>query len=1176
MVIRVYASTTLEGNANTYVGPAGTIIVDADSQISVADEQGTPGGIPISANTGNITFADTTIATANHSNITVEAGSQSWVFETAGTLLVPTPHSHLMTLTCGTGNYVPTLSKPTLTLTGDPWFFQGEFQYDANGVAELLLNNPFPELDNPGYDSNDSFVFDSTVTGIPGYVLLLQLQNVVYGGPAGWTANVNATEPPAYPSTLLANGALKFTSDTASWTMGLDGQFTLPNNTAGAVIAVSLNGGPAVGYTTATNVPTVADSGVGSGLTVDLVADGSSISSVTVNQPGQNYAPGDQILINQESSTGTGELTIVGVRNINSTIEWLGLANLSVNSDQAMVLDVGSQPWKFDSTGALTLPDGGYLDNNGGITRLGAAGNEGAQIGSADTQNYVTASNVGVTIQTLADSTNSLWVFDLDGYVTMPLHARLNSGGVGNTNSAEFGTVVNTYGDNGVVQNSQIYMSAGTGEARILVNMAGDTLVYYGTEEVSNPNFTGMVAMDPNVRSQYAIALDSNSNIILGGAQPGGTLISSDYIAGLGSLNSDYNLNGVYVDTMRTVVSGLDNVKIQTGGGNVWTFGSDGVLAFPAGGDIVDSVGTSILDRISVTGSSAVLTKDQYNTSRLTFTGNATIETAGYLSGSGGLALVNSSGQQYVIVQSDRVQINTGFPDQGTGLQSYNEWQFLKSGVFKLPTTGIIENSGNQWTFGFDGNIVLPGTASILSDNVMTLQSGDTLFLRSDAGGVGIYSGNSQLSTTSDLGIEAYADSINLTPNAEGAVLIDINNTNAFVEISGPVGSWMFTGDGNLTLPTGGQIVSAAGTGNVVITANDGIAQSWLFDGNGNLTLPAGGTINYSDGSNALVGGTTSPPNYASLAQSVVVTPPTFGNGGGGQLRVDVNAVVVSSNVNISNVGFMITALGTGSSGVGLLAEGTPATGVQTIQINGISGVNQTYYVSAFVTSQLGTTWSEVYLATSGICLIAGTMITLADGTKKAIENITYSDTLLAWDFDQGKFTTAKPLWIKQGETGGAHNRLTFSDGTVLRTFDQHRIFNKQWGAFTYPMTDNTPLGTLTFNEHGDEVMLVNKEQVFGRVEYYNVITDRHINLFSDSILTSCRLNNAYPIVDMQFNKAGRTLRDPSEFAGIDARWIAGLRLCEQTYSADDMRWYVARLERLDIAQLDSDQSAAA
>jgi hypothetical protein len=76
--------------------------------------------------------------------------------------------------------------------------------------------------------------------------------------------------------------------------------------------------------------------------------------------------------------------------------------------------------WQFGTAGNLTLPDGGYIDNNGGITRLGAAGNLGAQIGSADTQNYVTASNVGVTVQTLADSTNSNWLFDLSGNLILP------------------------------------------------------------------------------------------------------------------------------------------------------------------------------------------------------------------------------------------------------------------------------------------------------------------------------------------------------------------------------------------------------------------------------------------------------------------------------------------------------------------------------------------------------------------------------------------------------------------------------------------------------------------------------------------------------------------------------------------------------------------------------------
>ena len=159
----------------------------------------------------------------------------------------------------------------------------------------------------------------------------------------------------------------------------------------------------------------------------------------------------------------------------------------------------------------------------------------------------------------------------------------------------------------------------------------------------------------------------------------------------------------IAVNDNRSIILSTDNAT-----DNNWTFAPNGALTLPAGGDIVDSTGTSILDRLSVTGSSVVLAKDQYNTTRLTFTGGATIETAGYLSSTGGLALVDSSSQQYVIVKSDRVQINTGFPDQGTGAGSYNEWQFLKSGVFKLPNTGIIQTSDKQWTLDTNGRTIFP------------------------------------------------------------------------------------------------------------------------------------------------------------------------------------------------------------------------------------------------------------------------------------------------------------------------------------------------------------------------------------------------------------------------------------------------------------------------------------
>ena len=1678
---------------NTYVGGNGVTYVWSGTIWSVA---GNPGS------TGNVVFAGNTIATASGGNVIIQAGSADWVFQTNSALLAPSPTSSLMTLSLGSDNFVPRQGKSQLILTSDPWFFQGEFVYTQDGQASLMLNNPFPELVNPGYDSLDSFVFDSAVTGFVDYVLTLELTDVTYPGPAGWTANVNASEPPEYPSTLQSLGAIKLTSSAASWTLSTGGQLYLPANMSGIPTEISLNGGPAVGYTTATNVPTYSDSGSGSGLTVDIVANGSSISSVAINQPGQGYAPGDQLAIDQQGSTGNGEITVVSVRATTSSIEWPGLANLSasdvgvtiqtladstnsnwlfdlngvlnlpnnngqigqlelpytglefragsgsdwigisygeiddnntsyfyfdkdgpdyvtanhlahlqiknsahdghvewlfdnsgnltlpsggtinfadgsnalvgsgggvtnqlvnsiynvtlndngtlsvvdyiqslstsaidiisdssanlrwvsnlndpgsdpatwilVNSDgvnfqsyrsagfvgnynqwqfdnlgvtnlplggliasandttyltsnvvavartlqtntgflqgrtingagtfavnavgtqgwisqygastgnvtaeygaavatdahdgavyafggqsnlnaienmvkydsqgtviwqtalassasnlastvaTSMVIDsdnrslfaatwleydghstlsvsnvsatdgsltweteitlntstflypypyelaysrlsgaaggniwlagngqgvnsyaptvikldsvsgavtaanyyltsyfpdagngwfysidteyapgsaithnnayvagstyttdvsgryngivgkiledgtgdwatsllysssstsglgvaydqgnvfatgviygnntyawsssmdamtgavnwttrwqsidgaegvttvagagnlyvaglcfdqgykigtfvsqidqntgeimwinqlssqglglefmnyVGSSAhamdwdssdpqsplvltwlnvtggmagsdtnmitmrvpsdgslegsygswvysnilaqtttysndiaaqtggsftrnsysysatsgnlsvstageqtwlnamgptaaWQFGSDGVLALPDGGYIDDNGGITRLGAAGAAGAQIGSSDTQNYVTASDAGVTIQTLADSTNSNWLFDTSGYLTMPLHTRLNSGGVGNTNSAEFGTVVNTYGDNGVVQNSQIYMSAGTGEARILVNMEGHTLVYYGTEEVYNPNFTGMVAMDPSVRSQYAIASE-NGNIILGGAQPGGTLVSSDYIAGIGSLNNNYNMNGLYVDTTAVLIS----------------TGSEG----------------------------AVNNSQQFGTN-----GISTTTTFGNIS-------TNTS-------------------------QAASYWLALAQDS----TTGLY-----------------PAQAKI------------------------------------------------------DVCLANIDTPEVYIDLK---------------------------------RASDGFNVLWTFDNTGNLTLPTGGTINWADGSNALVGGGSVAFNPTTLVQSVSIT--AAGNqGGGGEYAV---TYTTSSLATVIATGIVTVCQGTTQ-----YTSGSAAVGSQTVTGNfDNSYADRPYTVYAHITTDVGTIWSAQASGTTGMCLIAGTRITLSDGSTKAIEHISYDDHIRVWDFDTASFAQARALWIKRVETATAYNELMFSDGSSLRTVDQHRIFNKQAGAFTYPMTDDTPIGTITHTVDGAEVVLVGKRVVTATVDYYNVITDRHMNLFANSILTSCRFSNAYPITDMRWVKNHRPLRDRAEFVGIADRWIDGLRLCEQTYSVDDIRWYVRRLESLEITEL--------
>lgn len=157
-------------------------------------------------------------------------------------------------------------------------------------------------------------------------------------------------------------------------------------------------------------------------------------------------------------------------------------------------------------------------------------------------------------------------------------------------------------------------------------------------------------------------------------------------------------------------------------------------------------------------------------------------------------------------------------------------------------------------------------------------------------------------------------------------------------------------------------------------------------------------------------------------------------------------------------------------------------------------------------------------------CLIEGTQITLADGTTKAIEDITYDDELLVWNFYDGKFDKAKPSWIKVEETAPRYNLVKFSNGSEVGFVGAggekgyHRIFNKEAGAFTYTgNSKETPNGTTTFAQDGTFPTVVSQEVVEKEVKFYNVITENHYNLFANGILTSCKLSNKYRIEDMKY-----------------------------------------------------------
>ena len=237
--------------------------------------------------------------------------------------------------------------------------------------------------------------------------------------------------------------------------------------------------------------------------------------------------------------------------------------------------------------------------------------------------------------------------------------------------------------------------------------------------------------------------------------------------------------------------------------------------------------------------------------------------------------------------------------------------------------------------------------------------------------------------------------------------------------------------------------------------------------------------------------------------------------------------------------------------------------GAQTLNFNVALFDNDEIQVRAYARNDAGVAYSATTLTwTPVICLAEGTLVTLANGSTKAIETVTMSDLIKVWDFDNAAATSAIPLWIKKKESTAQYNLIKFSDGSELKTIGQHRIFNKQAGAFTYPMTNATPVGTVTVNSAGVEVTVTSKQVVYEAVNYYNVVTaGGYMNLYANSILTSMRYNNIYPVTNMQYSKDDRALRNRSEFAGIADRWIDGLRLLEQTIDIKHIKKYVARLE---------------
>lgn len=120
----------------------------------------------------------------------------------------------------------------------------------------------------------------------------------------------------------------------------------------------------------------------------------------------------------------------------------------------------------------IDLSNTGYWSlgsNHRGTGIFGVSEDEGP----GDTFIYANYGNV--VVRTSDNYSSNFWTFGSGGALSLPLNSKLNAGGVGVTNSAEFGTEIVV--DGSTIVDSQIYMGAGTAESRAMVDGNGHSLI---------------------------------------------------------------------------------------------------------------------------------------------------------------------------------------------------------------------------------------------------------------------------------------------------------------------------------------------------------------------------------------------------------------------------------------------------------------------------------------------------------------------------------------------------------------------------------------------------------------------------------------------------------------------------------------------------------------------------
>lgn len=148
-----------------------------------------------------------------------------------------------------------------------------------------------------------------------------------------------------------------------------------------------------------------------------------------------------------------------------------------------------------------------------------------------------------------------------------------------------------------------------------------------------------------------------------------------------------------------------------------------------------------------------------------------------------------------------------------------------------------------------------------------------------------------------------------------------------------------------------------------------------------------------------------------------------------------------------------------------------------------------------------------------------GTLINVAGGKQKKVEDLTSEDMIVAWDFETGQLTTTPTIFIeKSSDTPKTITYLTFSNGEVIGVSLGECFYDYDLNKFVEIRRNNFNefIGHTFMYHNGEEFIktqLVNGVNKTENKKVYSVVTNKHFGRFTNNFLTA--MGGVYGIVNV-------------------------------------------------------------